>query len=322
MAVYSSTTSARLFRAQSFQGTGFLDQPPMVLREAVSMLKGTYELKGHRLADHVSEALKNIKKRKKYLRPLPASDRLYKPEIVQPSDSSAGCDTACRDDTASLVAREERDQEDDDPASHYGLVASANKLIMDALIRGRLEAEKGVLCFELEAAGLMNHFPSLVIRGMCDYSNSHKNKEWQGFAAMMAAAYARDLLYEIHPNKIEAETRISEQLQMSQYRNPSRVAAFNLEAVHQDLGIVRPDVRQARTVLETREMKHRLAEMEALPARSVYKHQPCQDAPARRQWNVVAGKHSVPGMAFGVATTSLAARVVGVWQDRTQRDNS
>lgn len=200
---------------QSFQETGFLDQPPTVLRAAVGELKKTYELKGHQLADHVNEALKKIKKKKKYQRPLPASDRLYKPDVMHPSDSSDGCDTMCADDIALLIAREERDEEDDDPAIHYGLIASANQLMKDALNRDKLAAEKGVLCFEMEAAGLMNHFPCLVIRGICDYADSHKNKEWQGFAAMMAAAYARDILNKIHPSKVEAEIQISEQLQMS-----------------------------------------------------------------------------------------------------------
>ncbi|KAJ5007381.1 hypothetical protein K4K57_010796 [Colletotrichum sp. SAR 10_99] len=58
----------------------------------------------------------------------------------------------------------------------------------DARMRDKLAAERNVLCFEMEAAGLMNHFPCLVTRGICDYSDSHKNKAWQGFAAMMAAA--------------------------------------------------------------------------------------------------------------------------------------
>ncbi|KAF5268142.1 hypothetical protein FOXYS1_962, partial [Fusarium oxysporum] len=93
---------------------------------------------------------------------------------------------------------------------HYGLVASANQLMKDALARDKLAASMDVLCFEMEAAGLMNHFPCLVIRGICDYSDSHKNKEWQGYAAMMAAAYAKDLLRQIPPSKVEAEKPISE----------------------------------------------------------------------------------------------------------------
>ncbi|CAI7613127.1 unnamed protein product [Penicillium viridicatum] len=76
-------------------------------------------------------------------------------------------------------------------------------------VRDRLAAEKDVLCFEMEAAGLMNTFPCLVIRGICNYSDSHKNKEWQGYAAMVAAAYTNDLLQRIPLNRIEAEERIS-----------------------------------------------------------------------------------------------------------------
>jgi nucleoside phosphorylase len=52
----------------------------------------------------------------------------------------------------------------------------------------------GVLCFEMEAAGIMNRFPCLVIRGICDYADSHKNKKWQPYAAATAAAYAKELL--------------------------------------------------------------------------------------------------------------------------------
>jgi nucleoside phosphorylase len=82
----------------------------------------------------------------------------------------------------------------------------------DASIRDKLAAEKDVLCFEMEAAGLMNHFPCLVIRGICDYSDSHKSKEWQGYAAIAAAAYAKDLLCRMSLSTVEAERRIGELL--------------------------------------------------------------------------------------------------------------
>jgi hypothetical protein len=41
---------------------------------------------------------------------------------------------------------------------------------------------------------VMNQLPFLVIRGICDYSDSHKNKKWQGYAALTAAAYGKMLL--------------------------------------------------------------------------------------------------------------------------------
>lgn len=48
---------------------------------------------------------------------------------------------------------------------------------------------------DMKAAGLMNNYPCLVIRGICDYADSHKNKDWQGYAAAVAAAYAKELLF-------------------------------------------------------------------------------------------------------------------------------
>jgi len=64
----------------------------------------------------------------------------------------------------------------------------------DAQVRDHLAQTEDVLCFEMEAAGLMDHFPCLVIRGICDYSDTHKNDLWQGYAAATAAAYAKELL--------------------------------------------------------------------------------------------------------------------------------
>jgi hypothetical protein len=55
----------------------------------------------------------------------------------------------------------------------------------------------GILCFEMEAAGLMNNFQCLIIRGICDYADSHKNKGWQPYAAATAAACAKELLLTI-----------------------------------------------------------------------------------------------------------------------------
>jgi hypothetical protein len=37
----------------------------------------------------------------------------------------------------------------------------------------------------------------LVVRGICDYCDSHKNDVWQGYAAVVAAAYARAVLEEL-----------------------------------------------------------------------------------------------------------------------------
>jgi nucleoside phosphorylase len=84
--------------------------------------------------------------------------------------------------------------------THYSTIAPGNQVIKDATVRDKLSVELGgVLCFEMEAAGLMNSFPCLVIRSICDYADSHKNKRWQAYAAGMAAAYAKEVLATIPP---------------------------------------------------------------------------------------------------------------------------
>lgn len=196
-------------QGQGFVPTGFLNQPPPVLRTAVHGLLTQYEVEGHRLDASINEVLtKNPRLMKRFERPSAATDRLYRSEKIHPSDEP-DCSTSCGDDR--LIARRARTVDEDNPAIHHGTIASANRLMKNALTRDALAA-KGVLCFEMEAAGIVNHFPFLVVRGICDYSDSHKNKAWQGYAAMTATAYAKDLLYRIVPSQIESEKRIIDTL--------------------------------------------------------------------------------------------------------------
>ena len=192
-------------QGQGFQHTRFLNQPPTILRGALTGIQAQYERNGHRLREAVEGILdRNGRLRRKYGRPS-SSDKLFHSRAIH----GTKCGTSCTDDATFLLQRSERTDFEDNPAIHYGLIASANQLMKDASIRDRLAAEKDVLCFEMEAAGLMNTFPCLVIRGICDYSDSHNNNAWQGYAAMMAAAYAKDILKRIPLNKVEAEKKIT-----------------------------------------------------------------------------------------------------------------
>jgi nucleoside phosphorylase len=197
---------------QRFTPTGFLNQPPNVLLTALIAIRTLHMIRGHGLEEDISETLQRKKRlRKTYSRPDPDSDRLYRSEIVHPRDCDS-CSTASATDMSKIVRRPERTEDENNLTIHYGIIASGSQLMKDAMLRDMLAAEKDILCFEMEAAGLMNHFPCLVIRGICDYSDSHKNKEWQGYAAMAAAAYARKLLCHIIPSRIDAEKRITEVL--------------------------------------------------------------------------------------------------------------
>jgi nucleoside phosphorylase len=203
----------KTIQGRSFQQTGFLNQPPTVVRTAVSGLRSKYEDDGHQIEASIIAVLsKKPRLRQKYSRPEQGSDRLYKPSVVHPQGSEHGCDQLCGSQMTDLVLRREREKDEDNPAIHYGVIASANQLMKDATIRDNIAKERGVMCFEMEAAGLMNHFPCLIVRGICDYSDSHKNKQWQGYAAMTAAAYAKDLLTRMVPSRIQQENRIAKVL--------------------------------------------------------------------------------------------------------------
>ena len=120
-------------------------------------------------------------------------DWLY--ESTYPHNGSAADDCeSC--DVSRRVNRPCR-QNEDIPKIHYGTIASGNQVIKRASERDQLAHDAPVndaLCIEMEAAGLGDNIPHLVIRGICDYADSHKNKDWQSYAAAAAAAYARELL--------------------------------------------------------------------------------------------------------------------------------
>lgn len=207
----------KTMRDQAFQQTGFLNQPPTILRTAIAGLKAQYEAEGHELEGMIDDILaKKRRLQKSYGRPAPNSDNLFQSEIVHPPDERT-CKSFCLDNPSNLQPRQERTEDDDNPAIHYGIIASANQLINDAKLRDRLAVENDVLCFDTEASGLMNHFPCLVIRGICDYSDSHKDADWHGYAAMTAAAYAKNLLIRIPPKKIESEKRIIDIIMKSEF---------------------------------------------------------------------------------------------------------
>lgn len=201
-------------QGKKFQVTALLDQPSAVLRGAVAAMQAKHTLSRPQIHEDVEAALrKNPRLVGEFARPPLESDRLYKSDAIY--------DPAAPFDASTLVSREPRQAHEDNPAIHYGTIASANQLMKDATVRDRLIAEKNVLCFEMEAAGLMNQLQCLVIRGICDYSDSHKNDAWQGYAAMVAAVYARELLDEIHPSSVEVQ-RTLQDLAKEEFRHMKR----------------------------------------------------------------------------------------------------
>ncbi|KAL4779145.1 hypothetical protein BJX76DRAFT_341587 [Aspergillus varians] len=77
------------------------------------------------------------------------------------------------------------------PSVHIGFIASGDSVIKSGVHRDTISKETGVIGFEMEGAGVWDTIPCVIIKGVCDYADSHKNKLWQEYAAATAAACAK-----------------------------------------------------------------------------------------------------------------------------------
>jgi nucleoside phosphorylase len=181
-----------------FERTGRLNRPPQILLTAIARLQADQMIEPSRIPEFISDVVATYPRmRAEFTYHGQEQDRLF-----DATCDHYGLENNCGNcGTSRLVTRPARDRHD--PVIHYGLIASGNQVIKHGGTRDKLGQELGILCFEMEAAGLMDNFPCLVIRGICDYADSHKNKQWQGYAAATAAAYAKELLSVIHPNQVE-----------------------------------------------------------------------------------------------------------------------
>lgn len=80
------------------------------------------------------------------------------------------------------------------PTVHFGLVASGNAVMKSGEDRDRIALTDKVIGFEMEGAGVWDTFPCIIIKGGCDYADSHKSQVWQRYAAATAAACAKAFL--------------------------------------------------------------------------------------------------------------------------------
>lgn len=83
----------------------------------------------------------------------------------------------------------------------YGPIGYGAKLTNNKSARDELRDQYNITGLEMEAVGTMSRIPVAIIRGVSHYADGHKNKEWQPYAAAMAAAYAKAMLKQILPPK-------------------------------------------------------------------------------------------------------------------------
>ncbi|KAL6800448.1 ankyrin repeat protein [Trichoderma sp. SZMC 28012] len=178
----------------SIERTGSLMPPPAAFLNAAQALAVEQSRAEN---DPIWENTQRIRSQRRGLRhfkfPGIANDHLYQPDY---NHQQMGM--TCEKGGCSPEQRIERPVEEDEECFivvHRGTIASGELVIKDAKKRDFLAQKYNLLCFETEAAGALTDFPCLVIRGISDYCDSHKNNNWHGFAAAAAAAYARQLFF-------------------------------------------------------------------------------------------------------------------------------
>jgi nucleoside phosphorylase len=80
------------------------------------------------------------------------------------------------------------------PRVLLGNVGSGDTVMKSGENRDRIASDHDLVAFEMEGAGLWDEIPCIVVKGVCDYADSHKNKVWQPFAAATAASTTKALL--------------------------------------------------------------------------------------------------------------------------------
>jgi len=246
------------YRLGKETSTGFdirseLAEPPEALQRAVSALKTQHQREGPTYLKHLDAMIRRNPCLDRpqisvdYYDQPQVPDYLFEADFVHPQDA-ADCER-CRESMECVVTRGPRflrdppaevetakfiklrdDRFADYPSVHYGTITSADTLMKDAKERDtvcqRLERQRkaDVLCFEIEAAGIVKGWPCLVVRGIYYYSDSHKNDAWQNFAAATTAAYAKNLLLLIPPEMVTKSPRANDVIDEGKLKPPPRLS--------------------------------------------------------------------------------------------------
>lgn len=178
---------------------GHINGPSPRLLETVNLLKEHHQAHGRaNLPLYIQEMRTRIDRdeRDKFEDPGALKDNLFvgydHPERFQDQPCEGHCDP--RQSKNRESRGNEASRPVDTPKIQYGNIASSNQLQISECMRENLQKKLQVICFEMEGAGVIQGHDCLVVRGICDYSDSHKNKTWQYYAAATAAAYAKEFL--------------------------------------------------------------------------------------------------------------------------------
>ncbi|RDW81529.1 uncharacterized protein DSM5745_05086 [Aspergillus mulundensis] len=165
-----------------------LGRPSPEIRSFVAKMKAWHTSLGDRQSHYLAKIQQHVQAQC----PGAQNDVVYS-QNYDHKDQNCQCDLGLGLDQT-VVARQRKSAVT--PYVHFGLLASGDSVMMSGKVRDVIAKEHGVIGFEMEGAGVWDSFPCILVKAVSDYSDSHKNKEWQYFAAASAAACMRALLDE------------------------------------------------------------------------------------------------------------------------------
>jgi nucleoside phosphorylase len=131
--------------------TGRLNKPPSIVLNAVGNLRSKAIRQGLDTPEILKEMIAaNPRLAKNFVYQGTEKDRLFKKDVTHLTDKKS-CKACCGPNNINLVRRTTR--EDDSPKLHYGTIGSADQVMKDANLRDKWAKDKGIICFEMEAAG-------------------------------------------------------------------------------------------------------------------------------------------------------------------------
>ena len=191
----------RSFGDSNVESLGYLDKPHRRLLNALGSMLRDHEIGECDFGRH----MQRLSSLPSFAHPGIDKDNLYEAGYKHISGSldSKQC-TSC--ESRHLINRKQRTSEG--LVFHQGTILSGDSVMQDAIMRDQISHRfHDASCFEMEAAGVMDEKNCLIIRGIADYADSHKNSVWQPYAAGAASAFARELLFNIQAQRLESDAR-------------------------------------------------------------------------------------------------------------------
>jgi nucleoside phosphorylase len=168
-----------------------LGRPNVEIRTILQKLGGVHDRE--KLSAKMVAYLDELQKKPALQASYPGAtrDTLFHATYHHPTTGKTCQECGCSDE---LVSRTRFEEGIVQPVVHFGLIASGDKVMKSGEERDDVAKRDGVIGFEMEGAGIWDVFPCIVIKGVCDYADSHKIKLWQRYAAATAAACTKAFL--------------------------------------------------------------------------------------------------------------------------------